>query len=84
MNTVRCRISGCPVQFQTADAVAAGAMFVCKNHPWTDAAKAIGRDPEVNPPKKIRFQESQFDKDLLRARHPEGTRHITHQGSDPR
>ena len=68
MNTIKCGIDKCPSVFQTEMPLSPNATYVCKLHSKTE--------------QEAFFQENQFDRNLKRAAHAQGTSHISHQGSE--
>lgn len=69
MNTIHCRIAGCPSKFETNDKVTADATFLCSNHPRSAQVEAIGRvyDPVRDErDSDVHFQTHAFDGTLDR------------------
>ena len=63
MNTIKCSGKNCMATFDTFEPLHRDAKYTCREH------TAKGSD-------KVRFQASQFDKELSRAGTPIGTAHI--------
>ena len=99
MNSIQCTVvkNGvrCSLTFETNDPVAPNARYICSKkdadgrdlHTRADQVRAADRpyDPVADEADKdLHFQDCQHDPDLRRGAHPQGTSHISHQGSEPR
>lgn len=68
---INCIIEGCTEGFDTTEAVATNASYICKNHPRAVQCRAVPGRKQYTPEKdeadqEIHFQDMQFDPFLSR------------------